>query len=68
MTKNFKQQLADLRRGLAMINQTIKQTRSRIKYEKAKRVQEIQMARIEFFKLGYALRDKELKAQRKLTQ
>lgn len=66
MTKNFEEQLADLKRGLAMINQTIKQTRSRLKYERAKRVQEIQIARIEFFKLGYTLRNNELRRQKKL--
>lgn len=67
MKKNYKQELADLQSGLNSLNNIVKESKSRILFNKAKKNIPIQEARIDFFKRGYAFRDKELK-QTKLIE
>ena len=67
MNKDYKQHLADLQSGLAQIKKVIKETKDLKKYQKAKLSKDIQEARIEFFKIGYNLRNRELKEQIELN-
>ena len=66
MTKEYDQQLSDLQSGLNMIKEKIKKCPDRKGYELAKLSKDIQEARIDGFKMGYKLRNKEIKEQRNL--
>ena len=66
MSKNFIGELADLERGLDFINKVILNPKNTRLHQKALINKDIQQARIDFFKLGYALRDREIKAQQTL--
>ncbi len=66
MSKDYEQQLRSLISGLAQIDKVIKNPKSRSLYLRAEKSRDIQLARIQFFKQGYQLRDKEIKGQAKL--
>ena len=66
MTKEYNQQKEDLKRGLVQITKAIKNTQNRIELNRAIHSKDIQEARIEFFKIGYNLRNRELKEQRNI--
>lgn len=66
MGKNFKQELADLESGLVSLQNTIKEAKDRRKYNRALILVEVQEARIDFFKKGYNMRNRELKEQQAL--
>ena len=63
MSKNFFEELADLERGLDSINEVILKPKNTRIHQKALISRDIQQARIDFFKRGYALRDREVEAQ-----
>ncbi len=68
MTKNFNEEVMDLKNGLLNINKILENpTIHRRKYESATLNKEIQIARIDFFIKGYNFCKKEIKAQTKLT-
>lgn len=66
MSKDFEQQLQDLEDGIKQIDNIIKEPKTFRAYERAKQTREIQVARIEFFKKGYKLCQKEIKSQKSL--
>lgn len=66
MKKDFKQYQRDLQSGLDSINNVIKTTMDRKKYEKAKKNKNVQEARIDFFKRGYNIAYKEIRDQKKI--
>ena len=63
MSKDYEQQLRDLISGLAQIDKAINNPKNNISYQRSSQSREIQLARIQFFKQGYQLRDKEIKRQ-----
>ncbi len=66
MSKDYEQQQQDLFSGLAQIDKVIMNPKNRVSYLRAVQSREIQLARIQFFKQGYQLRNKEIKEQSKL--
>lgn len=65
MTKAYKEELDGLEAGIRQLN-----NRNPKKYgdfERIKHAKEIQEARIDGFKGGYALRDREIKEQKELS-
>ncbi len=66
MTKDYKQELADLKSGLTAIENKIKNVNSHLR-DRTIKLRDIQEARIDFFKRGYNFRNRELKEQQKLT-
>lgn len=66
MSKNYEAQLLELINGLDEINKIIHNPKTKISYSQAVQSRHIQEARIQFFKLGYKCRDKEVKEQRQL--
>lgn len=64
-SKDYKEELRDLEFGLKNLEQK-KPTRF-LTHEKIRHAKEVQEARIDFFKRGYAMRDREIINQQKLN-
>jgi len=66
MTEDYKQVLADLKSGLTRINNVLGDPTVQNIHKRALINKHIQEARIEFFKMGYNFRNRELNSQQKL--
>ena len=66
MSKNFKQEVADLESGLISLKNKVKIAKDRRHYERCLILIEVQETRIDFFKKGYNFRNRELKEQQAL--
>ncbi len=64
-TKNYKEKLEDLEAGLKRLDNMIPKKYS--DYDRIRRAREIQETRIDSFKDGYALRDREIVDQKTLS-
>ncbi len=67
MKTNYNQHLADLKSGLAKLDNIIKKPETSRQLEKALKLRDVQEARIDFFKRGYNFRNRELREQTKLN-
>lgn len=64
VTKTYKQELEDLESGLRKLENM--KPRRFLTYEKIRHAKDIQQARIDFFKRGYALKTREIREQKRL--